>query len=59
MAMEITNNYSNYAAQSMAESSAAGISAINVTKKKCTEKTHETEVTYTHLLAQQTNPRIE
>ncbi len=42
MAMEITNNYSNYAAQSMAESSAAGISAINGTKKKGTEKTQET-----------------
>ena len=33
MAMEITNNYSNYAAQSMAESS-----TVNSTKKKETEK---------------------
>ena len=37
MAMEITNNYSSYAAQSMAESSAASSA-----KKKETEKTTET-----------------
>ncbi len=37
MAMEITNNYSSYAAQSVAESSTA-----NSTKKKETEKTTET-----------------
>lgn len=37
MAMEITNNYSSYAAQSTAESGAA-----NGTKKKGTEKTQET-----------------
>ncbi len=37
MAMEITDNYSSYATQSMAESSAA-----NSTKKKGTEKTSET-----------------
>lgn len=37
MAMEITNNYSSYAAQSMAEGGAA-----NGTKKKGTEKTQET-----------------
>ena len=35
-------NYSSYAAQSMAENGAAGISAINGTKKKGTEKTQET-----------------
>ena len=37
MAMEITNNYSSYAAQSVAESSTA-----NSAKKKETEKTTET-----------------
>ena len=52
MAMEINGslpdyavrkqNYSSYGTQSMAESGAAGVSAINGTKKKGTEKTQET-----------------
>ena len=37
MAMEITNNYSSYAAQTMTESG-----ATSGTKKKGTEKTQET-----------------
>ncbi len=41
MAMEITNTYSSYVAQSMAGNSVTGGSAVNSTKKKETEKTTE------------------